>query len=141
MAGISISIHTDLGTLDTDLGRVGKLTLRGLESSLRDGHRDYLRENSTIRVRSPRTAPMSQGRHPHAGNPRWRGGPPRLRTCIYAYSGDQRDSALTLTLDAPLDGHSNLPREYTHAVAVAGGFWLTTARGIRGLFTDDGNAA
>ena len=138
MAGIAITIETDLGTLEPDIRRAGKLALRGLSDSLREGHRDYLRGN----LDDP--TPYTEDSLYVVGTP---SATPELLVGVkdrqaeylqYAYRGGHPDRAVTPTLDASLDGHGNLPRGYTRAVAAAGGFWLTTAKGIRGLFSDNG---
>lgn len=139
MAGISISLDTDLGTLDGDLRRAGKIALRELSGGLRTGHRDYLRqhlddptpftENSLYVVGTPSATPEILVGVKDA----------QAAYLQYAYLGGHRDNALTPTLDADLNIHGNLDRGYTRAVAAAGGFWMTTARGIRGLFTDNGS--
>ncbi|MQV12217.1 hypothetical protein GHL01_00460 [Sinorhizobium meliloti] len=138
MAAITIDIDTDLGTLDADLRRAGKMALRGLSDGLRDGHRQYLRDN----LDNP--MPFSENSLYVIGTP---SATPELLVGIkdqqaeylqYAYLGGQRDNALTPTLDANLDSHGNMPCGYTRAVAAADGFWMTTAKGIRGLFADNG---
>jgi hypothetical protein len=110
MAGITIDIDTDLGTLDADLRRAGKMALRGLSDGLREGHSQYLRDN----LDSP--TPFSENSLFVVSTP---SATPELLVGIkdrqaqflqYAYLGGQRDNAVTPTLDANLDSHGNLPR-------------------------------
>lgn len=113
MAGIAIDIDTDLGTLDADLRRAGRMALRELSDGLREGHRLYLRDN----LDNP--TPFSENSLYVVGTP---SATPELLVGIkdrqadylqYAYLGGGRDDALTPTLDAALDSHGNIPRGYT----------------------------
>lgn len=140
MAGITVETKTDLGTLDADLRRAGRLALRILSDDLRQGHREYLRDNLD------QPTPFTENSLYIVGTP---SAVPEILVGIkdaqaeylqYAYRGGHREDALTPTLDAPLDMRGNLPLGTTQAVVASGGFWLTTKRGIRGLFGEDGKA-
>ncbi len=140
MAGLSIDVTSDLGTLDGDLRRAGRLALRNLSADLRDGHRTYLRDNLDQPTTYTENSLYVVGTT--SATPEVLVGVKDSQAAYlkYAYRGGHREDALTPTLDADLDGRGNIPLGYTQAVVAAGGFWLTTRRGIRGLFDTDGRA-
>lgn len=140
MSGITVQPDTlDLGTLEADIRRAATLTLRGMSDGLRDGHRQYLRDNLDSPTAYTENSLYVIGTT--AATPEIIVGVKDQQAGYlqYAYGGGHRDRAVVPTLDAPLDTHGNLPRGYTRAVAAADGFWLTTPKGIRGLFTNNGN--
>lgn len=113
MAGITVQPDTlDLGTLEGDIRCAAVLILRGMSDGLRDGHRQYLRDNLDSPTTYTENFLYVVGTT--VATPEIVGGIKDQQASYlqYAYEGGHRDRAVVPTLDAPLDTHGNLPRGY-----------------------------